>query len=105
MGRVFDNDSRFVPIKWGTVKRVLGKNESSDSNTSLGFSGPEQLAITLLAHVSNEETACHYYQRFKQEGCGKTCFKPSTENLKDLLQLFSGLFFGAEITVLRWIRV
>lgn len=32
-----------------------------------GGSGPAQLAIALLAHAIDDETACHYYQRFKQE--------------------------------------
>lgn len=32
-----------------------------------GGSGPAQLAIALLAHAIEDETACRYYQRFKQE--------------------------------------
>ena len=41
----------------------------SPSGFSWGFSGsgPSQLSLAILAHTYNDEFACEYYQRFKQE--------------------------------------
>jgi len=58
-----------VTVDRGDLDKRYDLLSASPSGFEWGYggSGPAQLAIALLAHASDEETACRYYQQFKQE--------------------------------------